>query len=269
VDVYTPLSKKIHSARVMCDMGSHDWGSIHLPEFTTGELEVLANAANNVSGNFKWNLEDDIYWAVVGHINDDVDNPVVLGFLHPTESAMYFDTEKLERTVDGTPNQDISKGLTVRRYPNGLTFINDRYGNTEIQHPTGLKIKAGPDISFLDFTALAPDGGIAMKPATDPVGSINAVIRIEHPEFTFTVDAAGDITLNVGSNNIKIEGTGKAELEFPDVELGDGTLEKIVNGEAFQTLYNAHQHTETGGTTSAPTVAMGSGELSSKVKAGT
>jgi len=52
------------------------------------------------------------------------------------------------------------------------------------------------------------------------------------------------------------------------IELGKGVLEKIVNGEAFQTLFNAHTHIgNLGVPTAAPAIPMAAAHLSSKVKA--
>lgn len=57
---------------------------------------------------------------------------------------------------------------------------------------------------------------------------------------------------------------------LPDgtIELGKGTLESIVNGETFKTLFNAHTHIgNLLAPTGPPVVSMSSAQLSSKVKA--
>lgn len=57
---------------------------------------------------------------------------------------------------------------------------------------------------------------------------------------------------------------------LPDgaIEIGMGTLEKILNGEAFQSRFNSHVHVgNLAVNTSTPVVPSPSGDLSSKVKA--
>ena len=72
-----------------------------------------------------------------------------------------------------------------------------------------------------------------------------------------------------------IYSTSKDEIKtlikvLPDgnIEIGKELLEKIVNGETFKTLYNAHKHTGNSGVPTGPPITeMGDAHLSSKVKA--
>lgn len=70
---------------------------------------------------------------------------------------------------------------------------------------------------------------------------------------------------------IEIQAASKVVVNSPSVELGSGTLEKAINGEAFQTFFNSHTHTSasSGAPTSPPISPMTSGQLSSKVKVAT
>jgi hypothetical protein len=76
------------------------------------------------------------------------------------------------------------------------------------------------------------------------------------------------ITLGV-DGVLKIQTTSKVQVLCDDVEIGNGTLEKVLNGETFQTFFNAHVHEGNLGTpTSPPMTASGGTHLSTKVKAG-
>jgi phage baseplate assembly protein V len=72
-----------------------------------------------------------------------------------------------------------------------------------------------------------------------------------------------------GTINIKADGTGSKITVVADaIELGEGALQKILNGEAFQTLFNSHTHT--GGfvsPTTPPVIPSTAVELSTVVKA--
>lgn len=69
---------------------------------------------------------------------------------------------------------------------------------------------------------------------------------------------------------VQILAATKIDIDVPLVNLSTGTLEKILNGEAFQTLYNAHAHpvVGVGVPTGTPVIPSTSAQLSSKVKAG-
>ena len=82
------------------------------------------------------------------------------------------------------------------------------------------------------------------------------------------------ITLKT-DGNLSIKANTKVEVDCPEVsiksdkiELGKASLEKIVNGESFKTLYNSHQHTFLGSPTEAvlPVGQMNNAHLSSVVK---
>jgi|GEM_PF-4537195 len=59
-------------------------------------------------------------------------------------------------------------------------------------------------------------------------------------------------------------------IKSPKIELGEDSLEKIVNGETFQTLFNSHKHTGNLGVPTSPPMAtdqMKAEHLSQTVKA--
>lgn len=67
---------------------------------------------------------------------------------------------------------------------------------------------------------------------------------------------------------LRIEATSKMKVVCDNIELGDGALEKVLNGESFQTHFNQHTHIDSiGGQTQPPTVPSPASDLSSVVKA--
>lgn len=110
--------------------------------------------------------------------------------------------------------------------------------------------------SFPVLIYLGHDGKLNITTSADmTLNCVNAVVT-----------ASGDVTVNC--NNANINASAKTKINSPLVEIGSGALEKIVNGETFQTFFNAHVHTDSFGLpTSNPNTPMDDSNLSSKVKA--
>ena len=67
---------------------------------------------------------------------------------------------------------------------------------------------------------------------------------------------------------VEIKSATKVDIDAPLVEIGDGTLEKILNGETFQTYFNTHQHLGNAGVPTGPPITPSDpSHLSDKVKA--
>jgi hypothetical protein len=80
--------------------------------------------------------------------------------------------------------------------------------------------------------------------------------------------SAVPVKLTLGVNGVlKIETTSKVQVLADSVEIGNGALEKILNGETFQARFNGHQHVVLGATSSPPVSQSPAGDLSGKVKA--
>lgn len=77
------------------------------------------------------------------------------------------------------------------------------------------------------------------------------------------------ITLLV-DGTLKIEASTKVQVVCDDIALGEGTVEKILNGETFQTFFNQHTHLgNLGVPTGAPMVPSDATHLSEVVTAKT
>lgn len=57
------------------------------------------------------------------------------------------------------------------------------------------------------------------------------------------VTTYGDKIHIMHDGTIEIAGSSKVVVNSPTVEIGQGALEAIINGETFQALFNAHTHT--------------------------
>jgi hypothetical protein len=90
----------------------------------------------------------------------------------------------------------------------------------------------------------------------------------------YCLNAAGTtvpVKLTLGVDGVlKVEASTKARFLVDAIELGDGTLEKILNGEAFQTWANTHTHLGNLGAPTGPPIAPSDPtHLSDTVKAAT
>lgn len=116
------------------------------------------------------------------------------------------------------------------------------------------------------------------------LGQVMAPIIVAHFDQNRPTQAQGGTTLystTADGTTIKVtialnpDGTlvitapTKVQVVCDDIELGEGALQKILNGEVFQTRYNGHTHIVLGIPTSAPVIPSPAGDLSSTVKAGT
>lgn len=77
------------------------------------------------------------------------------------------------------------------------------------------------------------------------------VVSIDDRRFRLKSLAEGEVALYTDEgdrihfkrgNEIEIKGATKVIVNSAAIELGDGVLEKILNGEQFRTLYNLHTH---------------------------
>lgn len=106
-----------------------------------------------------------------------------------------------------------------------------------------------------DFIKIKKGGIIEVKSSTKVI--VNSLL----------VDIVADVDIKATAPTVTITSTVKTIVDSPLVELGDGTLEKIINGETFQTLFNTHTHPDPiSGSSGPPTQLMGVIHLSNTVK---
>lgn len=89
---------------------------------------------------------------------------------------------------------------------------------------------------------------------------------LENGEVAIYTDEGDKIHFKRGGI-IQIVASSKVDVDANLVELGNGTLEKILNGETFQARFNAHKHLGNAGVpTGAPITPSPASDLSSVVK---
>ena len=79
----------------------------------------------------------------------------------------------------------------------------------------------------------------------------------------------GKIEVNA-ETEVKVVSATKTVIDAPAIEVGQGTLESILNGQTFQSFFNSHTHVgNLGSPTSPPSVASDPSHLSTIVKGAT
>jgi phage baseplate assembly protein V len=88
------------------------------------------------------------------------------------------------------------------------------------------------------------------------------------------INAASEVAINsaanvatTGDSEVSVNSTTKTVINSPVTEIGAGTLESILNGQTFQTFFNAHTHLgNLGVNTSPPITPSDPTHLSTQVK---
>ncbi len=95
-------------------------------------------------------------------------------------------------------------------------------------------------------------------------------IAIDDRKFRFKSLANGEVVLYTDEGDkIHFKRDNVIDVDCNTLELGNGTLEKILNGETFQSRFNAHTHLGNAGVpTGAPIIPSPVSDLSTVVKGG-
>lgn len=131
------------------------------------------------------------------------------------------------------------------------------YGFTSVPHP-------GADCVYLSLNGNRRSG---------------VVIKADNREYRLKGLASGEVAIYTDEGdlihlkrggNIEIKGSSKVYVDSPNIELGQGGLEKILNGETFQAFFNNHTHLgNLGVPTGKPMTPSPASHLSNTVKART
>lgn len=181
---------------------------------------------------------------------------MVQAMLKPIRSRVYNIVSRavLEAANDSGKMQVLKVGVLAGENRGDVENFQD-YGFTSVP-------KAGAEA-----IVLCPQGNrehmIAVK-----VGDRTVRLKgLAEGEVAVYDDQGNKIHLKTGGT-IEVLAATKLDVNAPLVELGDGTLEKILNGETFQAFFNAHKHIGNAGVpTGVPITPSGAAELSNVVKA--
>ena len=121
------------------------------------------------------------------------------------------------------------------------------------------------------FSSVPLPGAEALMVYVGGIRDHGVAVKVDDRNFRPTGGTPGSSCIydSLG-NKFALENDGVGKVVAPLVELGSGsTKEKILNGESFQTLYNAHTHTVFGVVSSPPLIPSTPLELSQAVTAAT
>ena len=206
----------------------------------------------------------------------------VLSIVKPLRSGKTFDKESdnINQGMDSVyPDGYVNKfrmtspfGL-VSNVPKGITgFFQSLFGSGHENILLGLLHHDRPVVNNVGEVVLysTNESGQQVETKITLTNDGRLVINCSS-EMTIecTVATVTAPEVNVNSETATVTATTSAAIVSPLVEIGDGALEKILNGETFQTFFNQHTHIgNLGYPTSVPNSPSIPAHLSNKVKAG-
>lgn len=160
----------------------------------------------------------------------------------------------IQLTTDETANQRAQASLLAGEVRDGLERFQE-YGFTSRPLPGA------------EAVVLFPGGN----------REFGLIVAVEDRRYRLKSLAEGEVCLYTDEGDkihlkrgglIEIKAASKVVVQSPAVEIGSGSLEKVLNGEAFQTFFNNHRHIgNLGVPTSTPVEASPASHLSGVVKA--
>ena len=151
-----------------------------------------------------------------------------------------------------------------------LEAVNDS-GNMQLIKISVLANENRGDIEYFQdygFTSVPKAGAEAI--ILCPQGNREHMVAIKVGDRTFRLKglAEGEVAMFTDEGDkIHFKRGNIIDIDCNTLELGRGTLEKILNGETFQTFFNTHVHRgNLGVETGPPTIISGAAELSTVVK---
>jgi phage gp45-like len=147
----------------------------------------------------------------------------------------------------------------ISKMPKGVTgFYQNLFGSGYESILLAFLHKARPEPS---------NPGEAIIYSTDESGkTIKVKITLQN-DGKLLIECPSDINI-ISQGAVTIQAASKTTVNCDDIELGVGALEKVLNGETFQTFFNEHQHLgNLGVATGAPIMPSIPAHLSNVVKA--
>ena len=193
--------------------------SLPVPEYDTSLLQQRTPHINCKNPN-----ESDVF-AIIGFLDDDLNKPIVFGFLFPEENEILCDTNQ--------PGNANGSMFLWKHKSNVYTNVADD-GAIEISHPSGVFIKIGSNINRKEISnydrKVRPFNWKA--PATGEL-SPSPYIHIEHPSGNYyTIDPDGNVTeMIVGNVERTIQGNLNETVKGNIVREVDGNVNESCQGD--------------------------------------
>lgn len=189
----------------------------------------------------------------------------VLSIVKPMKSGKIVDQSGTQASMDNIQPEGLSRSFRltspfglISKIPVGVTgFYNNLFGSGHESIIVALMHRLRPEPTGLGETVLY---------STDASGNtIKVKISLKN-DGSLVIDCPTSVTVN--APNATINAATKTVINSPAVEIGSGALEKVLNGETFQTFFNEHTHIgNLGYPTSPPNSPSIPAHLSNKVKA--
>lgn len=141
-----------------------------------------------------------------------------------------------------------------------VTFLGNTRKVEELS-PYGIYTKAPIDTNILLFNVLGHEDNIIGI----PYGTRNRIKNLEEGEICVANRLTGSKIYFKKNGDIEIDGQVDININSANAININGSVEPLIRGNAFQTLYNAHTHPDpVAGVTGTPVVPMSATQKSTK-----
>jgi hypothetical protein len=192
-----------------------------------------------------------------------------MSYDHIVENVPDFVRRVGDRVMEGSNNvlmvlgTDRPSGLD-----SGLGHINSAGGGKGTGTWHVVAGRSGEDPNFASDKSFIY---LSMKTDVDVnlgLGSIeeatNATPAVVLKSDSVRIVARKDLKISVGKAFIFMKSDGTIVLDGPNIRLGSGAVERLVKGDSFMALYNAHTHPTAVGPSGPPVKPMTAAQLSSR-----
>jgi hypothetical protein len=177
----------------------------------------------------------------------------VLSFLKPLKNGKFTGQLGVKAGLDNIFPSGADDSFTnaspfgfISKVPKGITAFYDSLWGSGYENII---------LAHLDSNRPEPSGiGETILYSTDASGKVLKVKIALKNNGMLEITTLADI--NISCANAMITATTKATIACDDIELGVGAVEKILNGETFQTFFNEHEHLDGFGIPTSPPMTL-------------
>ena len=212
VDVFLLDGTLLSKVQILSKSSSRT-GTVEIP--IPSYLKPFTEAPENI-GQYCSPEESDVY-VVIAFMENNINKPVVLGFLFPEENELLC-SQKQDGNSDGS--------MFLWKHKSNVYARVDENGDTELSHPSGVLIKIGKNTERTEI--LNYDRKVRpfkwKKRQTEELAPAPWV-TLQHPSGnSVTIDPQGNVTENIVGNLTR---TVKGNL----IEIVEGKAQRTVSGD--------------------------------------